>query len=134
MFLFLSSSGAGETQTALRFVVPLVLSWPRSSPSTRTSCTACSSRSPPRCFIFGLFSLSASRVLSLSLSLSLSLVLGRPLIACRHECIQGGGLQDGAPSYHHDCFWVVLGEEHRTVSRTVCPELSVLPPFPPAVP
>ena len=27
-----------------------------------------------------------------------------------------------------------VGKEHRTVARTNCPELSVLPPFPPAVP
>ena len=58
-FLFFSSSSAGETQTALRFVAPLVSlrpeRWPRPSPSTRTpSSSTYTSRSyrPPLFFLF----------------------------------------------------------------------------------
>ena len=67
------------------------------------------------CRFLGLFSLSAFRSLSLSLSLFLSLSLsgvGRPGCACRCDRIHGGGLQDGAPNYSHDCFLgFFLGEE-----------------------
>ena len=70
-FLFRSSSGAGETQTALRFVVPLVPT-PRHAPA-------------PAVFFFVLFCFRCRRrSLSLSLSLcSLSLSLfsvGRPCL------------------------------------------------------
>ena len=75
-------SGAGETQTASRFVVPLVFSRPRSFSSTRSPSTAPTSRRTSRlcCFWLGF-------VVGVSLSLSLSLSLGRPggLVLCMQK-------------------------------------------------
>ena len=91
-----------------------VPSWPRSSSSTRTPATATTPRRGSRtccfCRFLGLFSLSASLSLSLSLSLALCFSLslsgvGRPGCACRYDRIHGGGVQDGAPNYNHDCFF-----------------------------
>ena len=93
-------SGAGEPQTARRFVVPLVFSpsWTRPPPTTRSPSSTTTSRSTSRTCFFGFFV-----GVSLSLSLSLSGV-GRPGCACRHNRTDGGGLQDGAPNYYHDGF------------------------------
>ena len=95
-------SGAGEPQTARRFVVPLVFSpsWTRPPPTTRSPSSTTTSRSTSRTCFFGFF---VGVSLSLSLSLSLSGV-GRPGCACRHNRTDGGGLQDGAPTYYHDDF------------------------------
>ena len=78
--LSLSSSGAGETQTALQFVVPLVSLRPahalRLQPVHRAPHFPPGvAPAPAVFFVFGLFSLSASRSLYLSLSISLSLSL-----------------------------------------------------------
>ena len=85
-------------------------------------------------FSWFVFVVGVSLSLSLSLALCFSLLslsgVGRPGCACRYDRIHGGGLQDGAPNYNHDCFFGLLfGEEHRTVPRTARPELSVLPPI-----
>ena len=66
-------SGAGETQTASRFVVPLVFSRPRSFSSTRSPSTAPTSRHTSRLFCFWL-----GFVVGVSLSLSLSLWFRSP--------------------------------------------------------
>ena len=87
--LFFSSSGAGETQTASRFVVPLVFSssWTRPPTSTRTPSSTTTSRSTPAPVFFFLsplcrlwwvlvrFGFGFGGSLSLSLSLSLLVVL-----------------------------------------------------------
>ena len=134
--LFFSSSGAGETQTALRFVVPLVFSsWPRSTSSTRTSSTAFSPRPPPRtCFLlFVLVVWFCCQRLSLSLSLSHSLWFRSPVLCMQTlENTLGWPIRRRPPTVTMTVCWV--GVEHRTVARTNCPELSVLPPLPPAVP
>ena len=82
---FLSSPGAGEPQTALRFVVPLVFSsWPRSTSSTRTSATAPTPRRGSRtCGLCVFFWFVFVVGVSLSLSLSLSLWCRSPLL-CKH--------------------------------------------------
>ena len=90
LFFFFFSSGAGETQTAQRFVVPLVLSRPRSSSSTRSPSSTDTSRHTARtCFFLFVvsplvvgFGLSWRWWASLSLSLSLFLFLSLCGPAC----------------------------------------------------
>ena len=141
-FLFLSSSGAGETQTALRFVVPLVSLRPahalRLQPVHRAPHFPLGVAPAPAVF-FVLFCFRCRRLsLSLSLSvlsLSLSLKCRSPLLASTHERIDGGGLPDGAPNYHHDCFWVVFGGRvSDSVPDSNVPNCRCSPPLPPAVP
>ena len=130
LFFFFSSSGAGETQTAQRFVVPLVLSRPRSSSSTRSPSSTDTSRHTARtcCFVFffrrlavggGVWSVLAVVGLSRSLSLSFSAVR-----LAMHVCLlpreRGGGLPDGAPSYDHNCLGFF-----REMSMGQCPGRSV---------
>ena len=127
LFFFFFSSGAGETQTAQRFVVPLVLSRPRSSSSTRSPSSTDTSRHTARtCFFFlfsssrrwwwGLVCLGGGGPLSLSLS-AVRLAL--------HVCLltreRGGGLPDGAPSYDHNCLFYFMENE-----QGQCPGRSVL--------
>ena len=132
LFFFFFSSGAGETQTAQCFVVPLVLSRPRSSFSTRSPSSTDTSRHTARtCFFFFSFVVSPLVVgfglswwwwASLSLSLSLSLSAVRLAL---HVCLltreRGGGLPDGAPSYDHNCLGYFRENE-----QGQCPGRSVL--------
>ena len=90
------------------------------------------------CFWF-VFVVGVSLSLSLSLSLCLSLSLsgvGRPCCASIYKRIRGGGLQDGAPYYYHDCFfWLLLGgRASDSVPDSIVPNCRCSPHFLPQSP
>ena len=140
-FLFLFSSGAGETQAVSvcgsPCVDPAALFFLDPYSRHRTYIKA---YLPHLLFLFLVwfrcrrFALSLSLSFSLSLSLSLSLWFRSPRLCMQMLKNTLGWPTRRRPHYYHDCFDFFLGREHRTVARTDCPELSVLPPFPPAVP
>ena len=141
-------SGAGETQTALRFVVPLVSLRPEHAHRPRPVLLRLQLHLGQRPhLLFSFFLTSSCRWwwvrsvlaevgLSLSLSLSLwSLFLLAVLLAlhARLRCKEKEGVAyQTAPPVMTMIVLVFLGREHGAVSRTVRPELPMLPPLPPA--